>query len=296
MSTKLLTRIRSRMFLRARRRVLHLLDGQYTARLRGRSMDFDDLREYVPGDEVRDIDWKASARSAAPLVKRYVAERRHRVLFVVDRGRNLRARSAAGEEKLGIALAVVGVLGTLALRHGDETGMVTGDEQAVAAFPFRGSERALERMLRAVHDGAALNGPRSDLPRLLERVALTERRRVFLVIVADELDWDERTAALLRRLAAQHETIWVQLGDADPAVEDADGRRAYDVAGGWAMPAQLAANPSIRREYEYRTRLRRFEMEETFDRHAVSFARVEREEEVVPALLRMLKARSHVRH
>ena len=52
----LLSKVKSKMFLHARRRVLHMLDGQYSSHLRGRSMDFDDLREYVPGDEVRDID------------------------------------------------------------------------------------------------------------------------------------------------------------------------------------------------------------------------------------------------
>lgn len=293
MAGTLLTRVASRMHLHARRRVLHLLDGQYASRLRGRSMDFDDLREYVPGDEVKDIDWKATARHGTPLVRRYIAERRHRVLLVADRGRNLRALSAAGEQKLGIAIMAMGVIGSLALRHGDDVGLVTGDEDGVSAFPFRGSEQALERMLRAVHGGASLTGPRSDLPALLERVAVSERRRVFLVVIADEIAWDDRLAALVRRLAVQHEMIWVQLGDADPAAERSDGARAYDVAGGWAMPAHLATRADVRREYEYRREQQQLRMRETFDRHAISFARVDREADVIPELLRMLKARSH---
>ena len=56
-----------------------------------RSLEFDDLRPYVPGDDVRDIDWKASARSGGVLIKRFVAEKHHKILLVADAGRNMTA-------------------------------------------------------------------------------------------------------------------------------------------------------------------------------------------------------------
>lgn len=296
MTQSLLTRVKSKMFLHSRRKVLHLLDGQYTSLLRGRSMDFEDLREYVPGDEIKDIDWKATARAGgSPLVKRYVAERKHRVLFVADRGRNLRAQSASGHEKREIAITAMGVLGFLALRHGDEVGLVTGDEHGVTQLPFRGSQQALERALHAVHDEASVDGARSDLKGLLERVRRTVSRKLFLVVIADELPWDDELEALTRRLAAQHEFIWLQLADADPRVRGDDGVGAYDVAGTWKMPSYLVDDPEIAREFEYTQAKTRLQMEDAFDRSAVSFARLEDDDSVIPDLLRMLKERSHVR-
>ncbi|GGA58835.1 hypothetical protein GCM10011490_06000 [Pseudoclavibacter endophyticus] len=297
MTDSLLTRVKSKMFLHSRRRVLHLLDGQYASMLRGRSMDFDDLREYVAGDEIKDIDWKATARTGGrPLVKRYVAERKHRVLFAVDRGRNLRARAAGGGEKRDVAITAMGVLGYLALRHGDEVGLITGDEHDVSQLPFRGSQRALERALHAVYDSSSIDGPRSDIVGLLERVRRTVSRKLFLVVIADELPWDERLEALVRRLAAQHDFVWLQVGDADPRTRGDGGERAYDVDSGWSMPSFIADDPMITREYEYARAKQQLHMEDVFDRSAVSYTRLESEDQVIAALLRLLKERSHVRH
>lgn len=291
----LLPRVRSRMFLHARRRTLHLLEGQYASLHRGRSMDFDELREYVAGDEVKDIDWKATARTTGlPLVKRYVAERRQRILFVVDRGRDLRALAASGEDKRDLAVMVVGVLGSLALQHGDEVGLVTGDASGVQQLPFRSSSSALEHALHAIHDHARADGPASDLPALLERVRHTIRHRLFLVVIADELAWDDRLAQLVRRLAAQHEAVWVQLADAEPHASAGVAARGYDVDGSWSMPSFLDG-AELQREYEAAQHERRLAQQELLTRGAVSLARVGAEAEVVPVLLRLLKERSHVR-
>ncbi|MGV7846625.1 DUF58 domain-containing protein, partial [Mycobacterium kansasii] len=68
-----------------------LLDGGRYALLHTRTMEFDDLRPYVAGDEVRDIDWKATARSGTVLIRRYVSEKHHKVLLIADAGRNMNA-------------------------------------------------------------------------------------------------------------------------------------------------------------------------------------------------------------
>ncbi|MBW4095623.1 MAG: DUF58 domain-containing protein, partial [Acidobacteria bacterium] len=72
----LVQQVKSKMFIFAHRQTRGMLDGEYTSVFRGSSLDFDDLRAYVPGDEVRDIDWKATARHGSPLIKRYVAVRK----------------------------------------------------------------------------------------------------------------------------------------------------------------------------------------------------------------------------
>src|SRR5918995_45327 len=82
--TSLLRKVRMRTSIHAHRKVRSVLDGEYGSVHKGRSMDFDDLREYVPGDDIKDLDWKASARHGRPLIKRYIATRQHAVLLVVD--------------------------------------------------------------------------------------------------------------------------------------------------------------------------------------------------------------------
>lgn len=295
MASALLTRVKSKMHLTTRRRVLHLLDGQYRSLLRGRSMDFDDLRGYQPGDEVKDIDWKASARSHDTLVRRYHAERRQRVLFVVDRGRNMAALAGSGEQKRSIAALAVGVLGYLALRHGDEVALATGDESGIAWLPYRTSELQLERMLHEAHDRATLDGSRSDLLALLERVRATASGRHFVVVVADEIAWTERLATLARRLAAQHDLVWLEIPDADPIAGARPDEPTYDVAGTWRLPSFLREDRQLEAEYDYAERRRRVDMEEAFEAAGISFARLESEDEVIPELLRLMKARARAR-
>ena len=77
----------------------HLLDGSYRSIYKGKSMNFDDLREYIPGDNVKDIDWKASSRSKNLLVKQYIAEKKHNVLLVIDTNRKMLGASSKQEIK-----------------------------------------------------------------------------------------------------------------------------------------------------------------------------------------------------
>ena len=154
----LLTAVKSRMYIFAHRRARGMLDGEYASVFRGRSLDFDDLRDYVPGDEVRDIDWKATARVGTPLIKRYVATRRQQLLFVADTGRNMAATALGGEIKKDIAVMAMGVLGSLAIRHGDSVALVHGDGAASQAMPAKGTESHLEQLLRRHRCGIA--GPR----------------------------------------------------------------------------------------------------------------------------------------
>ena len=94
-----LTRVKTRMSIHAHRKVRGLLEGEYAALHAGRSMDFNDLREYVRGDDVKDIEWKASARSGNLLVKRYAALRQHTILFAVSTGRSMAAMNDQAVEK-----------------------------------------------------------------------------------------------------------------------------------------------------------------------------------------------------
>ena len=165
-----LRKVKTTMSIHAHRRTLELLDGEYASIHHGRSHDFDDLREYQPGDDVKDIDWKATARSHVPLVKRYIASRQHNLLLVVDSGRNMAATAESGETKREIAILVAGVLGYLATRHGDRVALLMGDADRLDSMQEGGSESHLERMLRRMDEAIGVDGPRSDLEGVLGQI------------------------------------------------------------------------------------------------------------------------------
>ena len=72
-------KVKANLSIYARQKTINILDGAYVSVYKGRSMDFDDLRPYVVGDNVKDIDWKSSSRSRNLLIRRFVAEKRHNV-------------------------------------------------------------------------------------------------------------------------------------------------------------------------------------------------------------------------
>ncbi|WP_285246255.1 DUF58 domain-containing protein [Pseudarthrobacter sp. efr-133-R2A-89] len=250
----LLQRVKSKMAIFAHRKARGMLDGEYGSVFRGRSLDFDDLRAYVPGDEVRDIDWKASARHGSPLIRRYVAVRRQTVLLVTDTGRNMAAEAWSGETKKDIAIRALGVLGYLAHRHGDVVGLVCGDSSATRSLPAKGGEEHLERLLRHVDTHTRLDGPPSRLQDQLEHVARNVKGRHLLFVVADELPADASTGQLLRRLRAQHEILWLTVRDADlapssPETMESSPGDSFSVADSALLASQPAASAAVAAAY-----------------------------------------------
>ena len=246
--TSLLTRVKSKMSIFAHRKARGILDGEYGSVFRGRSLDFDDLRAYVPGDEVRDIDWKASARHGSPLIKRYVAVRRQTLMLIADTGRNMAAGSRDGEPKKDIAVMALGVMAYLAHRHGDVVGLVCGDAFGSRTIPAKAGEAHLERLLQEVHSRASLDSGPSRLEEQLRHVARTVKGRKLLFVVGDELAANPSLEQLLRRLRAQHEILWLTIRDADLAGAGRAGD-AFSVADASPLPSRIAESPAVAAAY-----------------------------------------------
>jgi len=293
--TKLLVRVKSKVFIRANRRVMGLLDGQYASLSRGRSMDFDDLRAYVAGDEVKDIDWKATARHGTPLVRNYSADRQHELLLVVDTGRNLAATAESGEPKRELAVLVSGVLGYLSLRHGDRVSVMHGNAEGVTRLKAATTEARLEGLLRAIDEAPQLRGPVSDLPGLLRSVLQTVRRRCIVVVIADDISMTDELEATTRLLQARHELLWCTVADAD-LVRGIDGNPAmFDVADESLIPDFVRNNRALQTDFDRAAADRAERMGKSLEVLGISHTRLTAEATVVTSLLSMLQRRAHAR-
>jgi uncharacterized protein (DUF58 family) len=244
------TRIKARLALHTHRKVRGVLEGEYAAVQTGRGMEFNDLREYVRGDDVKDLDWKASARTGEMLVKRYVAVRRHTVLLVVSTGRSMAAAYALDGSKRDLAVEVAGMVGWLAVRQGDLVGAVYGDAVEQHGLPARSGEVHLERCLDGVHTAIRPDGPASDLVSVLRYVARTVRRRTILLVVCDEEEATPELTALLRRLLVQHEVLLVTVGDIDPVAVPLDSPGSLDLDLPGTLPSWLRGDLELMGELE----------------------------------------------
>ncbi|WP_247045839.1 DUF58 domain-containing protein [Arthrobacter rhizosphaerae] len=291
MTTSLVQRVKSKMSIFAHRKARGMLDGEYGSVFKGRSLDFEDLRAYVPGDEVRDIDWKATARHGSPLIRRYVAVRRQTLLLVTDTGRNMAATAADGEDKKDIAVMALGVLGYLALRHRDVVGLVAGDSTGSRSLPAKGGEAHLERLLREVDAHAGLSAPPSELRVQLEHVARNYRQRMLLFVVADEFLPDAGLEALLRRLRAQHEILWLTIRDANLG----QAGEPYDVADSRVLMSHLAGSEAVSRAYGVAVAERTAARAGMFRRLGIAEVAAGSSHEVVPAIFSLLERHRHGR-
>lgn len=290
--TSLLHRVKSKMAIFAHRKARGMLDGEYGSVFRGRSLDFDDLRAYVPGDEVRDIDWKASARHGSPLIRRYVAVRRQTVILVTDTGRNMAAVSRSGEVKKDIAVMALAVAGYLAYRHGDVVGLVSGDSAASGTIPAKAGEAHLERLLRHIDSRAVLDAAPSRIEDQLDHVARTVKGRNLLFVVADEIPASPALERLLRRLRAQHEILWLTIRDADlvPSGGRAgDGAGYFSVSDSAVLPMHLAATEAIAAAYANAAAERDAGRNTLLRRAGITEGTVDGSQDVVSALFALLE-------
>lgn len=264
-----------------------LLEGGRYALLHTRTLEFDELRPYVPGDDVRDIDWKASARSHSVLIKRFVTEKHHKVLLVADAGRNMAALTPSGEVKRDVAVAVMGAIGLITQSRFDEIGMVYGDTRGCTNIPIRRGDNHIEGLLDRFYRHSCSQPAPSDIATQLEYVADGHRRRLMLVVVSDQPEVDNRLAAVLQRLTGRHDVLWAMVSDM-PA-----DRVGYDVADGQLVARAVAADRRVAAAYRRaeHTRVRR--LDATMTANAVRYATIGGSADIRSKVVEMTQLASH---
>jgi uncharacterized protein (DUF58 family) len=266
-----------------------LLEGGHYALLHTRSMEFDDLRPYVPGDDVRDIDWKASARSGGVLVKRFVSEKHHKILLVADAGRNMSALAPSGEYKRDVAAYIMGAVGLIGLRRSDQIGMVYGDRRGSMNVPQRRGESHVEGLLHRWYQHTTTEAGRSDITAQLDYVATHYRHTVLIIVVSDEPDVDEhgadRLSAVLARLSGRHDIMWAMVSDM-PAVGP-DNTDGYDVATGRFVLNGADLGPRVVAAYRRAEQARRARLSAYLTDHAIAHATIAGSKDIRRELVRL---------
>ena len=285
---------RRRMSLPVVRRASGLLDGRNRSIFVGHGQDFSDLSLYRPGDDVEDIDWKATARNGKPVIKRFQRESNLPLVLALDTGRTMGAQAPSGEDKRDLALFTAEILAYLARMRGDTVAVVAGDAQRLVSRPPRsGSEHAemiltlMARQLWRLDELDPLAAPASDVSRVLERVSTTFRRRSLVALVTDTSHPDASASDWLRRLSVQHELMVVQVAD-DLPVAPGKGR-SRDVEMVHELPAFLREDASLAAEMAGADASRRSQVSALLDSRHLEHTTVTSSSTLVPALAELLR-------
>jgi len=159
--------------------------GQYHSVFKGRGMDFEEVREYVPGDEVRAIDWNVTARTGKPFIKKFREERELTIVLLVDLSASGHFGSAA-QSKRELAAEVASVLAFAAVRNNDKVGLILFTDEIEQYVPPRKGRSHVLRVVREIlFFGARRRG--TDVVRALEYANHVLKRRAVVFLVSDFL-------------------------------------------------------------------------------------------------------------
>ena len=285
----------TRIQLPVMRKLLSIMDGQHSALRQGRGWEFMDLAPYQPGDDVREIDWAATARTGSPIIKRHEATANLQVMLVVDTGREMGALAPSGETKEEIALAACEAIAWLSVARGDQIGLGAGDDERVRFMPARSGNAHAETVLRRIEEDITLASPHANVPKLLARVRTVTRRRSLIVIVTDSTQptATRETDDLIKSLSVRHQVILISIEDIDPTTLE-KGTEVVDVNEG-PLPDFLLRDSQLAGEAANVVAMRRAAVKQLLDQRGVIHVDVSSSEEIPHALMRALERGAHVR-
>jgi uncharacterized protein (DUF58 family) len=183
--------------------------GQYESVFRGRGMEFDEVREYTPGDDIRTIDWNVTARTGRPYIKRFVEEREMTVVFAVD-------LSASGDfgtvnkAKNELAAEFCAVMAFAAAKNNDKVGLLIFADQIELYIP---PKKGVSHMLRIVRELLYFQMPKrkTDIGQALDYLAKVVQKKATIFLVSDFIETDfKKPLSLLNK---RHDVIAVSVRD-----------------------------------------------------------------------------------
>lgn len=250
-----------------------ILSGRHASRLRGRGLNFEELRNYLPGDDTRNIDWKVTARTREPYVRVYTEEKDRTVWLLVDQrismffGSRWKMKSVVAAEAAAVAAWRV-------LSQGDRVGAIVFDDTDLQVIPpHRSEERVAQILKKIVEKNHALNA-RTDiksgpemLNRALKRVAALARHDCLVCVIGDGTGIDEDTRKYVTRLTEHNDVISVFVYDPLEQSMPAAGRLVF--SDGFSQVEFNTAEKALRAAYSSDFEQRVAKMKATSRRNAI---------------------------
>ena len=284
-----LDRVRRVASLYTKRKTSDLLDGDYSSMQHGRSLDFDDLREYRYGDDINYIDWKSSSRVGKPLVRRYFADRKHDVLFIGDTGKKMTGDTPAGESKEHIALMAFGVAAYILGKQGVNFALSCCSDENSRISSFMSGPSHLEELLVTYKKALECGTPKQSFYDTLLNSAAIFSRHMIMIIITDAEGLAEMDAGLIKRLIYYNDVYIFKIEDALLTATD-----VYDLdADDYVDPFLAMCRDLYREEVKLKEDLDK-KAEKLLTPHRIFFKSISKEEEIVDTLIYLFRRRKGI--
>jgi uncharacterized protein (DUF58 family) len=291
----MLTREQLRAVRKIQIRTSHLVSdlfaGEYHSVFKGRGMEFAEVRQYQPGDEVRTIDWNVTARTGEPYVKRFTEERELTVMLLVDASGSTRFGSVR-QFKQELAAEIAALLAFSAITNNDKVGLVIFSDRIELAVPPRKGTRHVLRVIREILNHVP-RGRGTDIPLALDHLENVVRRRCVAFLLSDFLATELRRP--LRVANRRHDLIAVVLEDPrEQTLPDLGLLALEDAESGDAVVVDTG-DPRLRAEFARRQAAVRGERDRLLRSLDVDAITVRTDRPYAQALLRFFRQRERRR-
>jgi len=285
--------------IRTRRLVDSSMGGEYHSVFKGRGMDFDEVREYVPGDEVRTIDWNVTARSGRPFVKKFTEERELTILLLVDVSASGNFGSTS-QSKREMAAELASVLAFSAIRNSDKVGLILFSDQIEQYIAPKKGRRHVLRVVREIlyfqpqHRG-------TDIVQALDFANRVTRRRAVAFLISDfqtSGDPAQSLASLQRAIRltqTHHDLVALHIQDRREHELPDVGLLAIEDAETGEMLELSTSNPKVRARFAELSRRNVEALRRVLNAEAVDSLELETGESYVPPLMQFFKTRERRR-
>jgi uncharacterized protein (DUF58 family) len=272
----------------SKRLVEQRVGGEYHSVFKGQGIEFEEVRPYAPGDEIRSIDWNVTARAGAPHIKRYREEREMSVFFIVDMSGSCRF-GTRGEFKSERMAEITAVLALAAIANNDRVGLLLVTDRIEKVVPPRKGRRHVLRLAREVL-GFVPQGRGTDLALGLDHLRHVLPHRAIVFLLSDLLtDGFERALAMVAR---RHDLVVVSVMDpAEQALPDAGLLELLDGETGRRMAVD-SGNPRVRAWHAERMRQQRQARVQLCRRHEVDMIELETDRPYESELVKFFKRRA----
>jgi uncharacterized protein (DUF58 family) len=287
-------RILHRLDWQVIRRLDGLLQGDYRSLFYGYGLDFADLREYQPEDDVRYIDWNVTARMDTPYIRQYVEDREISAWFLLDLSPSVDFGTLV-RQKRAVLIDLVTTMARLLTRHGNRVGAVLYGSHVERTIPARGGRIQVLRLANdLLRQPPLARAPFTDLTPLLEAGLHSIKKRSLVFIISDFISapgWERALSLLNQRHEVLAIRLWdpreIELPDVGPIImEDAEtGEQMY----------VDTHDKKFRQRFQAAAQQREASLEESFKRSGVAALPLSTEEDLVRAIVRFAALRKRRR-
>jgi len=276
-----------RLEIRTRRTVEELFGGEYHSVFKGRGVEFREVREYEPGDDVRSIDWNVTARQGSPFVKQFEEERELTILLLAD----LSASEAfgSGRRSKGAVLAEMGaLLAFSAVSNGDKVGLILfSDKVELYVPPAKGRRHALRLLRELLYFEPSAKG--TDLRVALQTLNRVQKRKAVCFLMSDFLARDYEKDLLVS--ARRHDLTAIHLVDPREREIPAVGLIQVEDAETGELLLVDSSDANLRSKFAERARDRQQEVKRGLRRAGCDLIEIDVTQPVIDPLLRFFARR-----